>query len=76
MLAVPADTPNTTPVVTTTFATDGVDEDHEPPVIASASVVVAVGHTVAVPVMVPALGNGSTVTVVKMKAVPQLLVTE
>ena len=37
--------------------------------------VVAVGHTIAVPVILPALGSGLTVTTVVAAAVPQLLVT-
>ena len=44
-------------------AVAGVTELHVPPLTASLSVVVPVGHTVNVPVMVPALGNGFTVTV-------------
>jgi hypothetical protein len=46
-----------------------------PPAAASVSDVVDPAHTVAVPVIVPAFGNGSTVTVAVAAAVPQPLVT-
>ena len=48
---------------------------HTPPLTASVSVMVAVGHTVNVPMIVPAVGNGSTVTTAVAATVPQLLVT-
>jgi len=48
---------------------------HTPPLTRSESMVVAVGHTVNVPMIVPALGNGSTVTTDVAATVPQLLVT-
>ena len=48
---------------------------HTPPVVASFNVVVADGQTVVVPVIVPAPGNGLTVTAAEVVAVPQLLVT-
>ena len=46
-----------------------------PPVATSLNVVVDPAQTVVVPVIVPAIGNGLTVTVVVATAVPQLLVT-
>ena len=46
-----------------------------PPVAASLNDVVAAAHTVAVPVIVPASGNGFTVTIIESTAVPQLLTT-
>jgi hypothetical protein len=46
-----------------------------PPPEASLSDVVASSHTVVVPVMAPAIGNGLTVTAVVAAAVPQLLIT-
>ena len=46
-----------------------------PPVAASLNDVVAVAQTVAVPVIVPASGNGFTVTSIESTAVPQLLIT-
>ena len=48
---------------------------HVPPVAVVVSAVVAPTHTVAAPVIVPALGSGSTVTACVAVAVPQLLVT-
>ena len=48
---------------------------HAPPVAASLNPVVAPAQTVAVPVMVPADGNGLTVTIVVAAAVPQPFVT-
>ena len=56
-------------------AVAGVTELHVPPLTASLSVVVPVGHTVNVPVIAPALGNAVTVTTFVVAAVPQLLVT-
>ena len=48
---------------------------HAPLPVASVSVVVAPTHTAAVPVMLPALGNGLTVTTVVAATVPQPPVT-
>ena len=48
---------------------------HAPPIVASLKPVVEPAHTVAVPVIVPADGNGLTVTVAVAAAVPQPLVT-
>ena len=53
----------------------GVTELQMPLPAASLKVVVAAGHTVNVPVIVPALGTGFTVTIVVATAVPQLFVT-
>ena len=50
--------------------------DHVPPVAVSESVIVDNKQTFVDPVIVPALGNGLTVTVVVAKDVPQLLVNE
>ena len=46
-----------------------------PPVFASVNVAVELKHNDAVPLIVPALGNGLTATLVVATAVPQLLVT-
>ena len=46
-----------------------------PPPAASVSAVVAPTQTVSVPVMVPALGNGLTVTTCVAAAAPHVLVT-
>ena len=56
-------------------ATAGATELQTPPLDPSLRVVVAVGHTVAVPLIAPALGNGFTVTTFVAAVVPQLLVT-
>ena len=48
---------------------------HTPPVVVLLNVIVAVAQTIAVPVIVPATGNGLTVTFTVVVAVPQLLVT-
>ncbi len=48
---------------------------HTPPVIASFSVVVLPVFTDAVPVIVPALGNGFTVTIAVAATFPHPLVT-
>ena len=74
MVAVPADTPVTMPVVPT-VATVVAVLLQVPPVVASLNPVVAPAQTVAVPVMVPADGNGLTVTTLVAAAVPQPLVT-
>lgn len=74
MIDVPAVTPVTIPDVPTA-ATPGDTELHTPPPAASASGVVAEGHTVKVPVIAPALGERFTVTTAVAAAVPQLLVT-
>jgi hypothetical protein len=58
-----------------TVATEGTTEDQVPPLVASLNVVMAEGHTTDMPVILPALGSGFTVTTVLDTAVPQLLVT-
>ena len=75
MVDVPLVNPVTTPVALT-VATPVDTELHTPaPPVALLSVVVVVGHSVSRPVMVPATGNGFTVTIAVAAAVPQLLVT-
>ncbi len=74
MLAVPADTPVTTPRAFT-VATAASALLHVPPPIVSENNVVAAWHTVPVPVMVPASAGGLTVTTVVAAAAPQPLVT-
>jgi hypothetical protein len=48
---------------------------HAPPVVALLSVVALPAVTVAVPVIIPAVGNALTVTTLVVLALPQLLVT-
>ncbi len=74
MVVVPADTPVTTPDAPT-VARAGIEELHTPPPTPLLNVVVAAGQTVAVPVMVPALGRRLTVKITDADAVPQLFVT-
>ena len=74
MVAVPAVTPVTVPVLPT-VATAVAVLLHAPPVAASVKPVVEPAHTVAVPVMLPADGNGLTVTTLVAAVVPQPLVT-
>ena len=69
----PAETPVTIPPLLM-VATPVDTELQVPPVTASFNVVAEPAQTVVVPVMVPATGNGLTVTVVVATAVPQLLV--
>ena len=76
MLAVPADTPVTTPVDASTVATAVLELFQVPPVAVSASVVVEPVQTAVVPVIVPTDGIGLMVTVAEEIDVPQLLVTE
>jgi len=75
IVVLPAAIPVTTPVLPT-VATDVALLLQTPPGARSLSVVVAVAHTVKMPVMEPAIGNGLTVNVCDAVAVPQLLVTE
>ncbi len=70
-MAVPADTPVTIPVAEPTVATDVAEEAHVPPEAVLVSVVLAEGHTVAVPDIVPAL-TVFTVTILVAEVVPQL----
>ena len=74
MVAVPPLTPVSTPLADT-VAMPVAPLLHAPDGAASVSAVVTVGHTVNVPVIVPALGDGFTVTTAVAAAVPQLLVT-
>jgi hypothetical protein len=80
IVAVPAATPVTIPVPLPTLATPVLPLVQVPPLEKVAPdavrVTVAVGHTVDVPLMVPAVGNGLIVTAAVAVAVPQLLVTE
>ena len=74
MVVVPADTPVTIPVALT-VARAGIEELHAPPPTPLLNEVVAVGQTVAVPVIVPAFGKRFTVNIIDVAAVPQLFVT-
>ena len=72
MVSPPAETPVTTPPTTVALALPVL---HEPPKVPSVKVMIEPIHTLELPEMVPALGNGLTVTVEVAVAVPQLLVT-
>ena len=72
--AVPARMPLTSPAEPT-VAMVVPDDDHVPPDTASVNANVLPAHTVLPPVMVPATGDGFTVTDLVAVAVPQLLVT-
>jgi len=61
MVAVPADTPLTTPVLPT-VATDVLPLLHTPPLVASLRLVAEPAHTFIVPVIADTVGNGLTVT--------------
>ena len=74
MIDVPAATPVTVPVAPT-VAVPGDTELQVPPATASLRFVVVAGHTTRPPVIVPALGNGLTVTIALAAAIPQPLVT-
>ena len=74
MVAVPADTPVTTPVELM-LATKLLLLPHTPPLTPSVRVVVAPVHTVDEPDMVPAVTIALTVTGSVALVVPQLLVT-
>jgi hypothetical protein len=52
-----------------------VTELHTPPPKLLLRVIVAVGHKLPTPVIVAATGNGSTVIIADVVAVPQLFVT-
>ena len=73
-MAVPADTPVTTPEALIE-ATVGLLQLQLPPPTASSKVVVPPTQAVAVPVIVPASGNGLTVINGVTAITPQLLVT-
>ena len=75
MVAEPADTPRTLPEVLT-VATPVAEELHEPPLPDVLNVVFEPAHTDDEPLMVPALGNGLTVTACEAVLVPQVPVTE
>jgi hypothetical protein len=62
IVAVPEDTPVTTPLVSPTVAIESLPLIQLPPVVVFVKVVVAPEHTVAVPPIVP--GRASTVTTV------------
>ena len=74
MVIVPADTPFTLPDPST-VATPVAVLLQAPPEAVSLKPVTELTHTVAVPVIVPADGNGLTVTTSVAAAVPQPLVT-
>ncbi len=74
IIEVPAAMPVTTPVALM-VATPVETELHTPPATASLKAVVIVGQTTSVPVILPALGDGLTVTTAVAATVPQLLVT-
>jgi hypothetical protein len=76
MVVVPAAIAATIPVVEPIVATAVFTDVQTPPLVALLKVVLPEGHTVAVPVIVPAFGEGLTVTTIVAAAVPQLLVTE
>ena len=63
MVAVPAATPVTSPVVALTVAMAGVLLDQAPPVMVEEKVVVALTQMFCVPLRVPAVGAAVTVTV-------------
>jgi hypothetical protein len=74
IVAVPADTPVTTPLVLT-VAIPEAPVLHVPPLTELLNVVVLPAQTVAMPVIAPASGSGLTVTICVVTAVPQLFVT-
>ena len=71
MVSVPADTPVTMPPVLI-VAMALLLVLHVPPVVPSVMVVVADVHKVVAPLMLPALGNGLTVTVADCPVIPEL----
>ena len=73
-MLVPADTPLTMPVLPT-VAYEVANDVHEPPVAASVSVIAADSQTEVRPLIIPASGSGSTVTVYVAVTLPQPLVT-
>ena len=73
IIAVPADTPVTTPPIT--IAVLLLLLLHVPPATALLSVVVVAVHTDGVPVIVPASANGLTVNSIVSMAVPHPLAT-
>ena len=75
MVVVPAEIPVTTPLEETVPTAVLVLVHVPPPVPLAVSVVVAPTHTVAVPLIVPGVANGFTVTTCVAATEPQLLVT-
>ena len=71
MVAVPAATPVTRPVVGLTDATNESLVDHEPPVTVEAKVDVLFTQISSVPLSVPAVGAAVTVTVCVAVALAQ-----
>lgn len=72
------DVPGVTPVTIPVLAIVAMPVElllHMPPPVASVKLVVAPVHTVAVPVILPAFGNGLTVMVEVALALPQPFVT-
>ena len=74
MVAVPGAAPHTLPEPVT-VATDVLTLLHTPPVAPSVNKADDPAHTVAVPLMLPAKGNGLTVTTCVAATVPQPLLT-
>src|SRR6202008_5177717 len=75
MVAVPCDTPVTSPVPSTAATTVLLD-DQFPPAVALDKVVFDPAHTVVVPVIDATVGTSFTVTDAVLFVVPQVLVTE
>ena len=73
IVSMPADTPETTPLLT---VADALLLVQTPPGAASVKVIAEPAHTLDKPVIVPAAGNGLTVTNFVATAVLQTLVTE
>ena len=75
MVAVPAATPVTTPVVAFTLAIVALLVVHKPPVTVLVNVAVVPVHAVDGPLMLPAVAPVVTVTFAVAVVLPQLLVT-
>ena len=75
MVAVPKATPVTRPEVELIVAFPGESEVQTPPGATSLNEVVAAGQTIAVPLILPALGSGFIVTTVVAATLPQPFVT-
>jgi hypothetical protein len=74
MVAVPAATPVTTPVVAFTVATEVLEDDQVPPETVEVNVVVPVPQMVWVPPKVPALAAAVTVTVTTLEPAEMVVV--
>ena len=74
MVAVPAETPVTSPVEAFTDATDELLDDHEPPLTELDKVVLELIQTLVVPEIVPALGSALMVSTATSLFVPHALV--